>query len=61
MKQNTFWCILKATESSFLHLYPVASSSSNIVPCHIGGQGRDLGFFSLPKCRTVPEKNAKNK
>jgi len=31
---NAFWCILKTTERSFLHLYIDTFSSSNSVSCH---------------------------
>ena len=44
--RNAFWRILKATERSFLHLYPDVLSSSNSVSCHIGGACQDLGAIA---------------
>ena len=55
---NAFWCILKATERSFLHIYIYvdALSSSNSVSCHICGQGR--GFLRGNSCRPPQRKTA---
>jgi len=41
--RNAFWRILEVTESSFLHLYADALSSSNCVLCHILGAREMLG------------------
>ena len=48
MLGNALWPILKATERSFLHLYPDALRLLNSVSCHLGARPRFGG--NSPAC-----------
>ena len=51
---NAFWCILKATERSFLHIYADALGSSNSVLSHILAAFDPLPFTPCPPPNVEP-------